>query len=85
MSSQVANIRECLACEQPFDPTDFILQQVTDQFKDQYCSKSCQDSYEEYLALSAATYLAQNIEPKPTQNNSGIDALIAQFRKREQK
>ena len=81
----MANIRECLACEQSFDPTDYILQDVKEQFKDQYCSKSCQDSYEQYLLDAAIQIETSNINARPAQANSGIDSLIAQFRKKEQK
>lgn len=78
------NIRECLACEQSFDPADYELQQVEVKFKDQYCSKSCQDSYEQYLERSATIITkADNILTNNRQSNSGIDTLIAQFRKKE--
>lgn len=81
----MANIRECLACEQSFDPADFMLQEVAAEFKDQYCSKSCQDSYERYLLDAAVQMEVSNVNARPAQSNSGIDALIAQFRKKEQR
>lgn len=47
-------IRECLACEKSYAPLDALKDGVQIKFSGQYCSKACEDSFEEFLAQSAA-------------------------------
>ena len=43
-------IKECLACETAFKQSDAILKGVSIAFSEQYCSKECETSFEQYLA-----------------------------------
>jgi hypothetical protein len=47
-------IKECLACESHFKQSDSILKGVTITLSEQYCSKECEENFEQFLAAEVA-------------------------------
>jgi hypothetical protein len=47
-------IKECLACEAKFKQSDSILKGVAIAYSEQYCSKECEENFEQYLELEVA-------------------------------
>lgn len=48
-------IKECLSCERAFDPSKALEDGVLPQYAQQYCSKKCEDVFEQYLKDHALT------------------------------
>jgi hypothetical protein len=46
-------VHECLACEAKFKQSDAILAGVAIIFSSQYCSKECQENFEQCLELES--------------------------------
>lgn len=42
-------IKECIACERAFKQSDAILVGVTIEYSEQYCSKECEEQFEQFL------------------------------------
>lgn len=56
---QAEALHECFACERSFKASDSILAGVSIHFSEQYCSKACEDEFEQYLA--SETKLAEEL------------------------
>ena len=63
-------IKECIACERAFKSSDAILAGVAIANSEQYCSKECEQDFQEYIEaeMQRATELGLALhEPKLTE------------------